>query len=190
MFLFFYQVGLFSCSSVEPWACSKAFTIDSNSCSLNSNPSKGDWAVAFLTRPIIDSLGCYSISVKSSLQNNKGLVIVGFGKAVSLDNPSEIVWQKSIYQHLTGEKSEAKFGTVLSGMGRGIDKDTLTLVYNPSNGTLHGAYNLEPMILLRSDIPVSPGAPLQPFIAHGIRLPAQADSTTTIVSNPRSTQTP
>ena len=77
-----------------------------------------------------------------------------------------------------------KHGTVNPlRMDRGIGEDVLTLSYNPKEGTMHGAYNMEPAILLHDNIPPGKRGPLQPFVALGDR-----SSTVTIVNNPHDMQ--
>ena len=73
-------------------------------------------------------------------------------------------------------------GIFVSNMSRPMSADcTLTLIYNPSAGTLHGAYNREPEILLKKEIPVG-NVPLQPFV---IISGGEENPVVTIVSNPR-----
>ena len=59
-------------------------------------------------------------------------------------------------------------GNTVACMGRGIGADTLTLTYNPSDGTICGAYNLEPAILLRKNIWLVTNVPLQPCFATAV----------------------
>ena len=76
-------------------------------------------------------------------------------------------------------------GTHVSNMSRSMCADcTLTLIYNPAAGTIHvhGAYNREPEILLRKDIPVGE-TPHRPYI----NMTAGGDDNpkVTLVPNPR-----
>ena len=107
--------------------------------------------------------------------------MVGFGSndAVSRGNDSN-TWKSIASVPLGGGAAIGGAGTNVTEMGRGIGTDTLTIIYNPSAGTIHGAYNREPAILLHKDIPSGQNAPLQPFVAS-----IMVGTSIMIVNNPR-----
>ena len=86
--------------------------------------------------------------------------------------------QSYLYCQLRGETFSGP-GIHVANMGRPIGNDVLTLIYNPAAGTMHGAYNREPEILLVKNI-TARDPPLQPFVGlYGM------DSTASMVPNPR-----
>ena len=70
-------------------------------------------------------------------------------------------------------------GTRVANMDRPIGNDILTLIYNPATGTMHGAYNREPEILLIKNI-TAYDPPLLPFVGL-----YDIGATATMVPNPR-----
>ena len=66
----------------------------------------------------------------------------------------------------------------VSWLGGKIGSSILTLMYNPESGTLHGAYNREPAVLLIKEIPMGQTL-LQPF------LKLMGDASVTVLGNPR-----
>ena len=170
---------MFQIFAVERSACSPLLSIDGQTCRL-VGPVSDTCEFAYLTLPCLGIDGCYSISVKrNSGQHGQ----VGFGLNEVLSRSTTGPWKSTVSQSLNGLASRSSsLGITASatGMGREIGDDTLTLMYNPSLGTLHGAYNLEPAILLRKEIPIGVNAPLQPFIGSGT-----VGTSITVVNNPR-----
>ena len=164
--------------TVESWACASNIKIDGQIATIISSTGN-TCESAYLTRPPLDLNGCYSISVKR-ISESGGRVGFGLNDAVSRDMADVNAWKLGAYVALNGATSGFGLGTIVTGMGRGIGTDTLTIMYNPSAGTLHGAYNLEPAILLRKDIPAGQNAPLQPYFAA-----STVGTSIMVVNNPR-----
>ena len=162
--------------TVEAW--SSKIKIDGQTVTFISGTAN-TYEFAYLTRPPVDSNGCYSISVKR-ISGTRGIVGFGLNDAVSRIDDANESWKSIALVRLGGQAAVGGAGTRVSGMGRDIGMDILTIIYNPSAGTLHGAFNLEPAILLRKDIPAGQNAPLQPFIGSSI-----LGTAITIVNNPR-----
>ena len=171
--------------AVELWACSPKITIDGHKATRTSDA--GVYEFAYLTRPPLDSNGCYSISVKRFGQYG-GMVGFCFNDAFSRDDSDSLAWKSTVFITLTGlaaigTRAELAIGAgtkvSVNGMGRDSGTDTLTIVYNPSVGTLHGAYNIEPQFLLLKDIPAGKNAPLQPFFCS-----SRVGASIIVVNNP------
>lgn len=141
--------------------------------------------VAYLTVPPPDLSGCYSMSIKLSDPSNH--YRVGFGVNTALhttfDN-SGVFWQTMAFLDFNGDDTSdvAGRGTQMAsdGMGRAVQGETITLIYNPQLQTLHGAYDLEPLILLRNAIRLGQRGPLQPFVAF-----LDNSGEVEVVTNPR-----
>ena len=167
---------------MELLACSPHITIDGATFTLSTDASAESTSeFVYISRQSSDGDGCYSISFKHN--GIGGYFGFGVNDATSRLTNSAKAWKLTAYQSSTGAAALGGSGITVStnGMGRPLGTDTLTLMYNPNKGTLHGAYNLEPGILLRDNIPASPYSPMQPFFAA-----AKVGASVTFVANPRS----
>lgn len=128
-------------------------------------------ALGYLTVPPLDITGCYSISF-TTIDSYKVRIGFGVNRALSTSlHDSGDFWSMMAYldKSFDGSPEEGRGTRVSTGK---MDRhstygETMTLIYNPTQRTLHCAFGLEPPILLRNEIPAgnSNEGPLQPFVA-------------------------
>ena len=152
---------IFIISTVDLAKCSAYFTVDGLTCTATEE-MPGKWERVSINVPSLDSDGCYTVSL--ICPNKRQVVIVGFRINDILGSPRKGV-ETQAYIFLDADDSDkGGLGYRLSTMNRAIGDSTLTLMYHPIKGTLHGQYDLEPAILLRHCIPNKKEAQLQPFV--------------------------
>ena len=165
--------------TVEPWISSSNFEYVGHTATLASQNDEEHVEFVFMSRPPIDADGTYSISMKRSSGAN-GILGFSANRSISSKHVGDYsFWNSIAFMKLNGTVTGGYgLGTSEVCMGRDIGADTMTLTYNPLEGTLHGAYNLEPAILLRIGI-ISGPIPLYPFFSSGI-----VGTSITIVNKP------
>ena len=131
-----------------------------NTCTAKKDLLDGTAEFIYLNVPPMDENGSYSISL---ISDSDEFSFAGFGAADSVLRAFAGSWDTLACVYFDG-KIAGKHGKIVSNMDRAMGDDTLTLTYNPCAGTMHGAYNLEPAILLLQAIPRGNPTPLRPFV--------------------------
>lgn len=171
--------------SVDVTQCSPHIEINGDTCHSDFLITEEAYEFVYLGVPPIDESGCYSFSFR----NNTGFhTMAGFGvnDALSRSLNDAAIWNSVAYHRASPDflglegRGDLASDNDLEMHTHRRSTDTLTLIYNPTAGTLHGAFYLEPAILLRNNIPPGDRAPLQPFVAF-----LESDETITIVERPR-----
>ena len=168
--------------AVDLTACSSNLVINGSTVKHGPNIKEADpMEVAFLTPPNIN-IERQSISVRV-LRGCSGNIIVGFGYMTEFthDYDKLDIIPSIMYSFLNGESYHAYDSNIVEvgKMSHRNDNPILTLVYDATAGTLHGAYDLEPAVLLLSKIPLT--YPLiRPFVAL-----CEIDDVIMVVPNPR-----
>ena len=148
--------------SVDLTNCSPHITVHGNTCTAKEDLPSADGTAEFiyLNVPPMDENGSYSISL---ISDSDELSVAGFGAADSVSRAFVGSWDTLACVFFDGLIA-GKLGKAVINMDRAMGDDTLTLSYNPRAGTMHGAYNLEPAILLLEAIPRGNPTPLRPFV--------------------------